>query len=71
MDSQNIIVLGGGIGGLVAANELRQLLPTKHRITIIERNEEHAFAPSFLWVMNGTPTLNRSSDQLDLFFGQA
>lgn len=54
MNNKSVIVLGGGVGGLVAANELRQRLPKNHRITLIERNEVHAFAPSFLWVMTGT-----------------
>jgi sulfide:quinone oxidoreductase len=54
MNNKSVIILGGGVGGLVAASELRRLLPKNHRITLIERNEVHAFAPSFLWVMNGT-----------------
>lgn len=48
-----IVVLGGGVGGLVAANELRRLVPSRHRIVLIERNPVHAFAPSFLWLMTG------------------
>ena len=48
-----IVVLGGGVGGLVAANELRRLLPSGHRVVLIEKNPVHAFAPSFLWVMTG------------------
>ncbi|MEW5796027.1 MAG: FAD/NAD(P)-binding oxidoreductase [Candidatus Zixiibacteriota bacterium] len=51
--SKTVLILGGGVGGLVAANELRQLLPWHHRIILVERNENHAFAPSFLWVMTG------------------
>ena len=54
MNGKKIVILGGGVGGIVAANELRRLLPQKHRITVIERNAIHAFAPSFLWVMSGT-----------------
>jgi sulfide:quinone oxidoreductase len=46
-------VLGGGVGGLVAANELRRLLPSEHRVVLVERNAQHAFAPSFLWLMTG------------------
>jgi sulfide:quinone oxidoreductase len=37
----------------VVANELRRRLPREHRVTIIERELRHAFAPSFLWVMTG------------------
>ena len=54
MKGEKVVILGGGVGGIVAANELRRLLPQKHRITVIERNAIHAFAPSFLWVMSGT-----------------
>ncbi|MEW6051789.1 MAG: FAD/NAD(P)-binding oxidoreductase [Candidatus Zixiibacteriota bacterium] len=60
MSSQTICILGGGIGGLVAANELRRLLPKYHRIVLVDRVEQHAFAPSFLWVMTG----DRQSDRI-------
>ncbi|HLA48123.1 MAG TPA: FAD-dependent oxidoreductase, partial [Nitrospinota bacterium] len=50
---KNIVILGGGVGGLVAANRLRQSLPQGHKIIIIERESLHTFAPSFLWVMTG------------------
>ena len=54
--SRTIAVLGGGIGGIVAANELRRLLPKEHRIVVVERDQYHAFASSFLWVMAGSRT---------------
>ena len=50
---KTILVLGCGVGGLVAANELRRLLPREHRIVLVEKNAQHAFAPSFLWLMTG------------------
>lgn len=59
-DARRIVVLGGGVGGQVVANELRRLLPAEHRIIVIERNLRHAFAPSFLWVMTG----DRRPDQI-------
>ncbi len=53
MSGQSVVVLGAGVGGLVCANELRRRLPREHRVVLIERNPEHAFAPSFLWLMTG------------------
>src|SRR3989344_5260876 len=53
MDKKTIVILGGGVGGLVAANKLRQLLGNQHRIILVEKESKHAFAPSFLWLMVG------------------
>lgn len=50
---RTIVILGGGIGGIVAANTLRKLLPWEHKIVLIERNRVHSFAPSYLWLMVG------------------
>lgn len=48
-----VVILGGGVGGQVVANELRRSLSSEHRVTVVERDVRHAFAPSFLWVMTG------------------
>ncbi len=53
MAGKTVLILGGGIGGLTAANELRRLLSNEHRIIVVEKNPQHAFAPSFLWLMTG------------------
>lgn len=53
MSSKTIVILGGGVGGIVTANELRKRLGAGHRVVVIEREAEHAFAPSFLWLMTG------------------
>ncbi len=50
---QKILILGAGVGGLVAANELRKKLSKEHEIIIFEKEENFAFAPSYLWVMMG------------------
>lgn len=53
MSGKTILILGAGISGLIAANELRRLLPREHRVVLVEKNARHAFAPSFLWLMSG------------------
>jgi len=53
MSGKTFLILGGGVGGLVAANELRRKLPGEHRVLLVEKNPRHAFAPSFLWLMTG------------------
>ncbi len=53
MTGKTILILGAGVGGLIAANELRRLLPREHRVVLVEKNARHAFAPSFLWLMSG------------------
>lgn len=53
MDGKTVLILGGGIGGIVAANELRRRLPRNHRVLVFERAAEHVFAPSLLWLAIG------------------
>ena len=53
MNTKTIVILGGGVGGIVVANELRHKLPHNHNVVLIERNAVHSFAPSFLWLMTG------------------
>lgn len=53
MPAQTILILGGGIGGIVAANRLRRRLHRKHAIIVVDREPTFALAASFLWVMTG------------------
>lgn len=53
MTDRNVLVLGGGIGGLVAAHRLRQRLGRSHRIVLIDRSPYQYYAPSFLWTLTG------------------
>lgn len=53
---KTIVILGGGVGGIVTANELSNRLGGGHKIILIEKNKEHTFAPSYLWLMNGDRT---------------
>jgi sulfide:quinone oxidoreductase len=61
---QTVAILGGGVGGVMAANTLRRELPGRHRVLLVERNEWHAFAPSFLWVMTGERPPHRAQTPL-------
>lgn len=51
--SRTALVLGAGIGGLVAAETLRKLLPQSDRVIAVDRASEHFFPPSLLWLMVG------------------
>ena len=53
MSGQTIVVLGGGLGGVVAANELRSRLKEQARTVLIDRSPRQSFPPSYLWVMTG------------------
>lgn len=46
-----IVVLGGGFGGVVAATELRKRLGKEHKIIVIDKKQEHLFTPSLLWLI--------------------
>jgi sulfide:quinone oxidoreductase len=60
-----IIILGGGIGGIVTANELSNRLGAEHKIILIEKNEAHNFAPSYLWLMKGDRNIKQISVPLN------
>ncbi len=51
--AENVLILGGGIGGVVAANALRKRLSRRHEIVLVDREPAFSLAASFLWVMTG------------------
>lgn len=53
MENKTILVLGGGLGGVVAATELRKKLDERHRIMVFDKQPQHLYAPSLLWLMVG------------------
>ncbi|MCL4369493.1 MAG: NAD(P)/FAD-dependent oxidoreductase [Chloroflexi bacterium] len=53
MTTNTVLVLGGGVGGLVAANELRARLGDRHRVVLVEKNGDFVFSPSLPWLMVG------------------
>lgn len=55
-NAKTILILGGGVGGVTTARALRRRLPRAHRIVLVDREREHLFAPSLLWLMVGQRT---------------
>ena len=54
METQKtILILGGGMGGLVAANELKKKTGKDARIVLIDKSQAHVYAPAFLYLMLG------------------
>ena len=56
MNGKTIVILGGGIGGVVVASQLRKQLRREHRVILVEREVNHLFQPSLLWLMTGART---------------
>lgn len=56
---RTVLILGGGVGGVVAATRLRQRLSKDHRVVLIDREADHLFQPSLLWVMVGARDAGR------------
>ena len=50
---KTVLILGGGIGGIVAASKLRRALSREHRVVLVEQASTHLFQPSLLWLMLG------------------
>jgi sulfide:quinone oxidoreductase len=53
MAARTVLLLGGGVGGVVAANELRRRLDPGDRVVVIERDARSLFQPSLLWLLAG------------------
>lgn len=61
----SVLILGGGIGGVAAANALRKRLPRRDRVVVVDREPSFTLAASFLWVMTGARTPRQVSRPLD------
>ena len=62
----HVVILGGGFGGLAAANEIRNSLnSSKVKITIIDKKDWFMVGYAKLWIMNGTRTFENSIGSLD------
>jgi len=52
-DQPHIVVLGAGLGGTIAAYEIREALGQSARITVVNKGEDYWFVPSNPWVAVG------------------
>jgi sulfide:quinone oxidoreductase len=51
---KNVVILGGGTGGTIAANRLRRALDDDVVITVVDRDDDHVYQPGLLFVPFGT-----------------
>jgi len=62
----HVVILGGGFGGLSAANELRNTLPSSQvKITVIDKKDWFMVGFAKLWIINGTRTFENSIGSLN------
>ena len=65
-DIPHVVILGGGFGGLAAANELRNSLSSSQlRITVIDKKDWFMVGFAKLWIINGTRTFENSTGSLN------
>src|SRR6185436_18307887 len=48
-----ILILGGGFGGLAAANRLGRAAGSRHRITLVDRSDTFQMGLANLWMLTG------------------
>jgi len=51
--SVNVVIVGGGFGGLETALSLKNLLQSSVRITLVDKSEYHSFMPSIHEIISG------------------
>jgi sulfide:quinone oxidoreductase len=65
-DIPHVIILGGGFGGLSAANEMRKNLTSSQvKITIVDKKDWFMVGFAKLWIINGTRTFENSIGSLN------
>ena len=65
---KQIVVLGGGSGGVVAATNLGRKIGDRHDVILVDKRPDHIFMPGFLFVMVGERhprDISRSLKQLE------
>ena len=61
----HVLILGGGFGGLSAANEIRKSLSSSQvKITIVDKKNWFMVGFAKLWIIKGTRTFENSTGSL-------
>ena len=66
MNKKAVLVLGGGIGGLVASSLLKDRLKEDIDLQLVERKKTFDFPPSYPWLMVGMRRREQVQKNLDL-----
>ena len=61
MSTQTTVILGGGFGGIAAANALRRLAPKDHAIVVVDRTPRFYVGAGKTWIMLGERTFEQIS----------
>jgi sulfide:quinone oxidoreductase len=61
MSAKTTLILGGGFGGIAAANSLRRLLPPEHAITVVDESARFHVGAGKTWIMLGERTYEQIS----------
>ncbi len=61
MSATSTVILGGGFGGISAANSLRRLLPAEHEIVVIDESARFHVGAGKTWIMLGERTYEQIS----------
>jgi hypothetical protein len=61
MTATTTLILGGGFGGISAANSLRRLLPSEHGVVVIDKFSHFHVGAGNTWIMLGKRTREQIS----------
>lgn len=64
MSSPHVVVLGGGVGGVVATDTLRRRLPSGGHVTLVDQSPVHEFKPTFLRLLTGESSPEEATEPL-------
>lgn len=65
MTNKTVVVLGGGVGGLSVANDLRRRLGWKQKVSVVDKTGEHVFWQSLRWLQVGLREPNKITKELE------